>query len=168
MPVVSAVGHETDTTLADLVADLRAPTPSAAAELAAPDRIEVAQRIDAISRRGEAWLARLLRDAHEQLVRRTAALDAGLPDLDAAWRAIDRHEEAAARALGERIGMSRERIAAINGRLGALSPQATLDRGYAVVERADGNAGDLGRGLQRGEAVALRLRDGVRGARIED
>ena len=168
VPVVSAVGHETDTTLADLVADLRAPTPSAAAELVAPDRIEVAQRIDAISRRGEAWLARLLRDDHERLVRRTAALDAGLPDLDAAWRAIDRREEAAARVLGERIGVSRERTTAIAGRLTALSPQATLDRGYAVVERADGTLATSAAVLQRGEAVALRLRDGVRGARIED
>ena len=168
VPVVSAVGHETDVTLADLVADLRAPTPSAAAELVAPDRIEVAQRIDAIARRGEARLARLLRDAHEQTVRRSAALDAALPDLAEWRRAIDWHEAAAASALGDRLGIARERTAAIAGRLAALSPQATLERGYAIVERADGSLATEAAALQRGEAVALRLRDGLRGARIED
>ncbi len=168
VPVVSAVGHETDTTLADLVADLRAPTPSAAAELVAPDRSEVAQRIDAISRRGETRLARLLRDAHERTVRQSAALDAALPDLPEWRRAIEWHEAAAASALGDRLGLARERTAAIAGRLGALSPQATLERGYAIVEHADGTLATSAAALQRGEAVALRLRDGLRRARIED
>ncbi len=168
VPVVSAVGHETDVTLADLVADLRAPTPSAAAELVAPDRIEVPQRIDAISRRGEARLARLLRDAQERTVRQSAALDAALPDLVEWRRAIDWHEAAAASALGDRIGIARERTAAIAGRLAALSPQATLERGYAIVEHADGTLATSAAALQRGEAVALRLRDGLRAARIED
>ena len=160
VPVVSAVGHETDTTLADLVADLRAPTPSAAAELVAPDRIEVAQRIDAISRRGEAWLARLLRDAHEQLVRRTAALDAGLPDLDAAWRAIDRHEEAAGRALGERIG-----VLARADRRDQRTARRALPAGHARPRlrrrRARRrHAGDLGRGpaARRGGSIAAARR----------
>ena len=168
VPVVSAVGHETDVTLADLVADLRAPTPSAAAELVAPDRIEVAQRIDSISRRGEARLARLLREAHERTVRQSAALDAALPDLVEWRRAIDWHEAAAASALGDRIGIARERTAAIAGRLAALSPRATRERGYAIVERADGTLATSAAALQRGEAVALRLRDGLRDARIED
>ncbi|MYE46326.1 MAG: exodeoxyribonuclease VII large subunit [Chloroflexi bacterium] len=168
VPVVSAVGHETDVTLADLVADLRAPTPSAAAELVAPDRIEVAHRIDSISRRGEARLARLLREAHERTVRQSAALDAALPDLVEWRRAIDWHEAAAASALGDRIGIARERTAAIAGRLAALSPRATLERGYAIVERADGTLATSAAALQRGEAVALRLRDGLRAARIED
>ena len=168
VPVVSAVGHETDTTLADLVADLRAPTPSAAAELVAPDRSEVAQRIDAISRRGEARLTRLLRDARDRVDGHTGALLAGLPDLAATRRAIELREAAAARALDERIAVARERTAALAGRLGALSPQATLERGYAVVERADGTRATSAADLQRGEAVALRLRDGLRAARIED
>ena len=157
VPVVSAVGHETDTTLADLVADLRAPTPSAAAELgrARPHRGRTAQPMR-ISRRGEAWLARLLRDAHDRIGRTTVALDAGLPDLAAAQRAIDRHEEVAARALGERIGVARERTAALAGRLTALSPQATLERGYAVVEARRRHAGDLGHGpaARRGGSIA--------------
>ncbi len=168
VPVVSAVGHETDTTLADLVADLRAPTPSAAAELVAPDRGEVAQRIDAISRRGEARLARLLRDALERIGGQRAALEAALPDLAATRREIDWREAACARALDERIGLARERSAALAGRLGALSPRATLERGYAVVERADGTLATSAAALRRGEAVALRLRDGLRAARIED
>ena len=168
VPVVSAVGHETDVTLADLVADVRAPTPSAAAELVAPDRVEVAQRVDGLVRHADVSLSHRLLAAHDRLDGRAGALAAALPDLAAARRAVDEISATAFRAIGERLATLQERTAALGGRLGALSPQATLERGYAIVERADGTLATSAAALQSGEAVALRLRDGVRAARIEE
>ena len=168
VPVVSAVGHETDVTLADLVADVRAPTPSAAAELVAPDRVEVAQRVDALVRHSDVSLSHRLLAAHDRLEGRADALDAALPDLAARRRMVAERGAEAARALTERLGTAAERSAALAGRLGALSPLATLERGYAIVARADGTPVTSAAALQRGDAVELRLRDGVRAARVED
>ncbi len=168
VPVVSAVGHETDVTLADLVADVRAPTPSAAAELVAPDRVEVAQRVDALVRHADVSLSHRLLAEHDRLDARADALGAALPDLAARRRTVAERGVEAARALAERLGTAAERTTALAGRLGALSPLATLERGYAIVERADGTPVTRAADLQRGDAVELRLRDGVRAARIED
>ena len=167
VPVVSAVGHETDVTLADLVADVRAPTPSAAAELVAPDRVEVAQRVDTLVRHADGALSQRLLGAHDRVDGRAEALHRALPDLAAAARAVEQRLAGAGRALAATLDHAGERAAAEAGRLAALSPLATLDRGYAIVTAADGAAVTSAATLRPGDAVELRLRDGVRAARIE-
>ena len=137
VPVVSAVGHETDYTIADLVADLRAPTPSAAAELVVPDRAELmafavgaAQSMDAaISRQLAAGI-----DGTRQLDRR---LQNALPDLDMLRMRIDDRLSAAHRILTHTIRLNAERASGLKLRLDALSPYDTLRRGYAIVQRRD-------------------------------
>ena len=167
VPVVSAVGHETDVTLADLVADVRAPTPSAAAELVAPDRVEVAQRVDTLVRHADSALSQRLLGAHDRVDGRAEALQRALPDLAAAARGVEQGLGDARRALTATLAHATERTAAQAGRLGALSPLATLERGYAIVTASDGAAVTSAAALRAGDAVELRLRDGVRAARIE-
>ena len=137
VPVVSAVGHETDYTIADMVADLRAPTPSAAAEMVVPDRADLiafavssAQSIDAaISRQLAAGI-----DGTRQLDRR---LHNALPDLDTLRMRIDDRLTAAHRVLTHTITLNAERASGLKLRLDALSPYDTLRRGYAIVQRRD-------------------------------
>ncbi|MYD65894.1 MAG: exodeoxyribonuclease VII large subunit [Chloroflexi bacterium] len=166
VPVISAVGHETDTTLADLVADVRAPTPSAAAELVAPDRAEVSQRVGVLARHADTAMSRRLDAATTRTERSATALAAGLPDLAAASRRIEERAAAGGRALELAIARAGERTGALGGRLAALSPLATLDRGYAVVTREDGSVVTSAAALRPDDAVQLRLRDGTRSARI--
>jgi exodeoxyribonuclease VII large subunit len=166
VPVISAVGHETDTTLADLVADVRAPTPSAAAELVAPDRAEVSQRVGVLARQADAAVSRRLDASHDRTGARATALAAALPDLAAASRHVGERAAAGGRALELAIARAGERTGAQSARLAALSPLATLDRGYAVVTREDGSVVTSATALRPDDAVQLRLRDGTRPARI--
>jgi exodeoxyribonuclease VII large subunit len=161
-PVCSGVGHETDVTLADLVADVRAPTPSAAAELVVPDASGTIVAAQRLRRRMDARVAaaveqrrRRLGAAKRGLDRRApAARVAGLRQrLDDARRHLDR---AISRAVPER----RRRAAAARRRLEDLSPLAVLGRGYAIVEGGDGRVRSGVARLAVGDAVRLRMRDG--------
>ncbi|MEE8422787.1 MAG: exodeoxyribonuclease VII large subunit [Dehalococcoidia bacterium] len=167
IPVVSAVGHETDVTLADLVADVRAPTPSAAAELIAPDRAEVARAVNSLRARGEVRLTRQLAAARESLDARTYGLRAALPSTAERRSLVAERAASVVRLAAEHLAGSRERVAAVAGRLAGLSPAATIERGYAVIERPDGAIVTTVAGLADGDRVILRLRDGRRAARIE-
>jgi exodeoxyribonuclease VII large subunit len=147
MPVISAVGHETDVTLCDLVADVRAATPSAAAEAATPDRAEVQERLDTLARR----LARGLGGRADRGLERLARMG-------------DRIGAAVAR----RLDRAAARLTAAGGRLDALSPLRVLARGYAVARD------DAGRVLRRvaqfapGLGFRLRVSDGeVRARAVE-
>jgi len=147
VPVVSAVGHETDVTLCDLVADARAATPSAAAEAVTPDRDEQARRLDGLAQR----LARGLRRRGERMEERVA-------------RTADR----IAAAIGRRLERGAARLAAAGGRLDALSPLRVLARGYAVARDADGRVLRRVEEFPDGRAFRLRVTDGEIAARAGD
>ncbi len=138
IPVISAVGHEIDVTIADLVADLRAPTPSAAAELVVKERRELEGHVDhlimRLSRQMESRLA-LLRERLAGLSRR---LRGPMADLAAQRRHVEHLARRAALAVEGRLEMAASRLAVFSGRLDALSPLRTLSRGYAIVTRATG------------------------------
>lgn len=167
-PVCVGVGHESDVTLVDLVADVRAPTPSVAAELVVPDASAMqvaAERLrrtletrthDALERRRRRLVA-----ARRVLDRRApAARVAGLRQrLDDARRSLDR---AIARAVPSR----RSRAVALRRRLDALSPLAVLGRGYAIVEGPDGRIRADVVTLAAGQDIRVRMRDGRASATV--
>jgi exodeoxyribonuclease VII large subunit len=170
VPVVSAIGHETDVTLADMVADVRAPTPSAAAELVAPDRAVMARAVTSLRARGEVHVTRGLAAAREALDGGVGALFTSLPSVAERRQQVAGHAVTAARSIEQRMARTRELTAEVLGRLTALSPTATLERGYAIVERDAQDGGGLvtsAADLSAGDRVTLQLRDGRRAARIE-
>ena len=170
VPTISGVGHETDTTLVDYVADLRAPTPSAAAELATPEIAALAyltqqarQRMDAalteglVGRREDLALA-------ERTLRRMAPLSRiarERQDVDVLLRRIGTRVEAA-------IALRDARLRGLNAQLSALSPQATLSRGYAVVRRTDsGQVVSAAAQVASGDRVTIRFGTGEAEAEIK-
>jgi exodeoxyribonuclease VII large subunit len=170
LPIVSGVGHETDLTIADLVADLRAPTPSAAAAMALPDGEALAQQLSRDWRRLGAAARAALRGFEARLARERDALRMLAPSTRlAAQRSRAR---ALQRALGRAIEREQERrraaLATLAGRLDSLSPLAVLARGYALVERAeDGAILRDSDAAPAGERLRIRLARGELWARSE-
>lgn len=169
-PVCTGVGHESDTTLVDHVADVRAPTPSVAAELVVPDataEVRLAtrhrQRMDARIRASVDSRRRRLVAARRLLERRAPAARIGAlrQRLDEDRRSLDR---AAARLVPAR----RQRAGALRRRLEALSPLAVLGRGYAIVEDTGGHVRADAASLRAGADIRIRLRDGRVGARVTE
>ncbi len=166
IPVVSAVGHETDFTICDYVADVRAPTPSAAAELVAPDRAQVSR-----------WLANRLASA-------TAAIDRGVVqdrnliasllsraeratvDVERQRQRLDDLERRATAAVQALQMQRRERMRHCEVQLAALNPQATLNRGYAVVHKGGAVVSSIAN-VASGDALVIKVADGGFPARAE-
>lgn len=147
VPTISAVGHEVDLTVCDLVADLRAPTPSAAAEAAVPVEAEMRERVRLLGEALQDGALRRVRWAHDGLTRSARAV------------------RVAALRAGERRSA---RVMAAAGRLNALSPLATLQRGYAVARTVGGGATlNSVTELVVGTAFDLLVRDGMVRARTE-
>jgi exodeoxyribonuclease VII large subunit len=160
VPVVSGVGHEVDVTIADLAADVRAPTPSAAAELALPDRGALWTLLVRDFGRARRALAARVLEARTGLARERDALRALAPRA----RLLARRERLAAaaralaRAAGARLARSRASASEAAARLESLSPLAVLARGYAIVRRA--RDGAIVRGVADvapGERLSLRV-----------
>lgn len=147
MPVISAVGHEIDMTVCDLVADMRAATPSAAAERAVPALADLDAALRA--RRGKLVSALTHRTSSARADMKTSARDLRA----AAIRLVDKRRSVMSGAAG---------------RLNALSPLATLSRGYAVARRPDGEALTSATQFTPGESFDLTLHDGVVDATVDD
>lgn len=146
VPSISAVGHERDITLADMVADCRAATPSAAAELAFADRVEVERHLGALGRHLAAALSRRTRLAEAQLARAGDRMGAG----------IERYL-AGRREVASRLGATLE----------ALSPLKVLERGYSMARSDDGRVLSRVEDLPAGRRFNLRVSDGEVEARVE-
>lgn len=169
IPVVSAVGHETDFTIADFAADLRAPTPSAAAELVSPDQNDVFAAVESL----RAGLCRHMREALAKKkaslrsLQSTRAMASPRSALEARRMRLDMVEASfitAARRNGER---QRYRLAALAAKLDALSPLKVLRRGYAAAFNEEGRPVMAAAMLHKGEPLSLLFADGVALARVE-
>ena len=134
-PVVSAVGHETDFTIADMVADRRAPTPSAAAAMVTPDRLELVTRVLVAEQALAASVWRRHSTRVDSVNVLTQRLPRGLPDLDALRLRIDYLLRDARTTLKHHLDVKSQRHEGLSLRLEALSPKDTLRRGYAIVQR---------------------------------
>jgi exodeoxyribonuclease VII large subunit len=168
-PLVSAVGHERDTPLCDLVADARASTPTAAARLIVPDRDELTADLDRLRAGARRGAVRAVEDA-----RRSLAALAERPALRRPEHWLETRRDAVARARvrldawpRSALDGRRERLEALRAHLRALAPSATLERGYAIVLGPDGRHVDDAASLAVGDEVELRLARGRAGARIE-
>ena len=140
IPVISAVGHETDFTIADFVSDLRAPTPSAAAELAVPSTMELKQRLGAFKNE-------LIANIQQNLLRKQKNLDvlrnrpafSGVPDMIAEKRiTVDQLQKNSSHAFSKLFDSLSYRLSACAGKLDALSPLSALSRGYSYASLPNG------------------------------
>ncbi len=162
VPVVSAVGHETDFTIADFVADVRAPTPSAAAELVSPDLGELRAQIRDLVRTAITAMKDALRDRTRGLALAGGRLSPASLQQDV--REDSERLEHLGRGLRDAAGRTfraaSDRLESLGARLDVVSPLGTLKRGYAIVEREDGHVVTGVRGVQTSDPLAVRLRDG--------
>ncbi|MDQ7792985.1 MAG: exodeoxyribonuclease VII large subunit [bacterium] len=171
VPVVSAVGHETDFTIADLVADIRAATPSAGAELAVPSRIELRARVASLAGRIAAALV-AGQARRRQAWGRTAgaAALARAPDRVDRWRQrLDDLGRSQGRSVARALEQSASRLRVLTGRLDGLSPLATLGRGYSLCRKLPG--GELVRSvavLGPGDRVRVMVADGEADCRVDE
>ena len=168
-PVVVGVGHETDSTIADFVADVRAPTPSAAAELAVPDQAELRQRVGVCARQLEQALhsrLSLARQAADQQ-RRTLQRLSPQARIEAQRQQVDDLSQRAGRSLGHALALYHSQLAGLQARLAALSPLAVLERGYAIVRQQE--TGAIVRQVEQvapGDRLSVRVQDGEFGATV--
>jgi len=169
IPVISAVGHETDFTIADFVADLRAPTPSAAAELAVPEMDACYEAVHLQSDRlRRALSARLERMRVTVRLFATAKAFRLLENrLMSERQTLDTIRERAFRGTREQIVRAWSELARMNAQLVALDPSAVLERGYAILTDQSGRTLGGVSAMQAGDAVNIRMHDGTAGARVE-
>ena len=133
-PVVSGVGHETDETIADYVADVRAPTPSAAAELIVPDVRDLRATVLHFLARMDRTLAGQLQQERAGVERVRRQIESGLPDIATLRRRTDDLSRIAGGSVASLARQRRLEVDGLQQRLRGLDPKATLRRGFAVVE----------------------------------
>ena len=170
IPVISAVGHEPDVTISDFVADLRAATPSNAAELAVPDQESLRQTLDSMLESMAFSLQRQLKGARQHL--NTLASSSALQSPDAYLR--QRREMLSATtnrliaAQSHGIAVKKQRFVALTSKLDAMSPLKVLTRGYAMTQRENGSLLKSVKSVSVGESILVSLQDGVVTAQVSD
>lgn len=162
IPVISAVGHETDFTICDFAADLRAPTPSAAAELAVPDRAEFMQSVQAQQVRMKNLLSGKIQTLYQQLNALTSSRVLRMPQEQLALRRmqVDTLATQMQNSMKQKLLRANQQLAESSGKLHALSPLAVLARGYAIASDKAGKTVSHVAAVREGETLFLRLTDG--------
>ena len=161
IPVISAVGHETDFSISDFVADLRAPTPSAAAELAVPDQGEIRDALFGTARALWERMNTLLTRYRAELTQLsgTPLLRSPHSYLDERRMSVAYLEKRAHAAFSQRVGGAQASFAALCAKMEALSPLRVLSRGYTAVFDGEGKPITAGKELCAGDAVSIRFCD---------
>ena len=162
IPVVSAVGHETDTTISDFVADHRAPTPSAAAELVVPDQIELIRWFNQVEQSLQSNMRSRIEKYGQRLdsISRSYALKRPELMIEQSFQKLDHLEDLSLRATRDKISKLAARMDNLSVSIEALNPLRILEKGYSVLSGAQG---DLIRSIEQvsdGTEVHMRLRDG--------
>ncbi|MBQ8927082.1 MAG: exodeoxyribonuclease VII large subunit [Oscillospiraceae bacterium] len=168
VPVISAVGHEVDVTIADAVADRRAPTPSAAAELAVPDAVHLHEQID-IARRGlTASLRRCLGERAQALTALEGRLVRCRPEyrIRVQEEALHHLTQRMQTAMQHGLGRRHQALCSMQERLQALDPLRILERGYAAVYRQDGTLVSSVSRVQPDEEITVSVADGTIRAKV--
>ena len=170
IPVVSAVGHETDYTISDMVADHRAPTPSAAIEHIAPDQDELLVQLDGL----DAWLRATIQNqlsSHETRIQELETRLAPAQRKDAInqrYQTVDTLDVACRSAVGRNLSDGENRLHTLAQRLDALSPLATLKRGYSISRKADGEVLTTAEQVSVGDRIEVQLAHGHLACRVEE
>ena len=169
-PVISGVGHETDFTIADFAADLRAPTPTAAAELATPNqddlRALLSEDLTHMRRSIESLLSGYRWELDVQ--RNRLRLYSPVPQIRTDRQRLDDLTRRAGAALTHRIKLQRARLSGLNQRLSALNPLAVLERGYSIVTQPDGRLVRRVHQVKPGEDLNVRVSDGDFGVQVKE
>ena len=167
IPIISAVGHETDFSISDFVADLRAPTPSAAAELAVPNMVDVVKNIESYENRYKISLKKkveLMRLRYEKCMTRSVFREP-LQKLNEKSLVLDNNVKLISNYINKKLNEEKLKFEKKVARLDSLSPLKTLQRGYSVVTK-DGKTVNSVRLLNTGDEINLRLSDGSKNAKV--
>lgn len=167
IPTISAVGHEIDTTIADLAADMRAPTPSAAAELAVPDISELSGVIEALEGRALGAMKRRLseREAKLSALAKDVQLNSPRGRIVSMKMKLDRAETATLNCILRKLERSEHALQMTAGRIAGLNPLAVLSRGYSVATK-DGRAVKSSEELAVGDIIDIKLDKGEISAEV--
>ena len=170
IPVISAVGHEPDVTISDYVADLRAATPSNAAELAVPDRDALSQNLDAMSNAMANALNRQIKAyrQHLDVLSGSASLQSPLGYLEQKQRQLALLTNRLSAAENQIIARNNQRYIALTAKLDAMSPLKVLTRGYSMVQSDRGEVVRSVSQVELGERVSISLSDGKLFATVMD
>lgn len=168
IPIISAVGHEPDVTISDYVADLRAATPSNAAELAVPDQDALRQNLDAISSAMASTLNRQLKAAerHLQLLSSSPTLRSPTGYLDQRRQSVELLKNRLIAAQNQNLSKAKQHYISVISKLDAMSPLKVLTRGYSMVRN---DSGEVIRSVEQvtiGEEIRIHLSDGTLSATV--
>ena len=167
VPVISAIGHETDTTIADLVADVCAPTPSAAAEIVAPATADLAGEVAGYAARIDEIVRRRVADSRSHFELAVDRMNLRVPDTALPRQRID-DLLVRARLAGQRlVESSKLRLATDEASLSALGPKKILGRGYTITRLADGKAATSALQFETGDRMAVTFADGSVDATVD-
>jgi len=170
LPVISAVGHEVDFSIADFVADVRAPTPSAAAEILSPSGEELGSLLRQMAARALQALRHALDERSYRLKSVSERLQRCHPRamLETHTQRLDELRQRFSGSMRRLLGAKREAFSSRAGRLNALSPLAILSRGYAACFDAKGRLVRAAKELKQGDAIEVRLGKGSLGAKVAE